>query len=301
VFGLIEGERYNWHTAITALIAGGVLLLALFVGWQHLQRGEPLMPLSLFTGRNFLVGNGIGFVFQLGMIAIAFVLVLYLQMALGYSALETALVLLPNAVLTAVGSAYAGRLSDRVGGKRVLLTGMTMLALGLLVMVLMANSSAWSLVPGLLIIGIASGATFAPLQQVTMDGVDPALAGAASGVANTTRQVGGVLGTAVLGAVLAATLNSSLLSEAREQATQLPAELRTTFVESIVAGGEQFSPPATPAGLSPSDAALFTQLGQETFATGFVAALRMTLLASAAVLAVAALCCLVLPTRKLRS
>ncbi|WP_345572302.1 hypothetical protein [Nonomuraea rosea] len=57
----------------------GVVLLGLFVGWQHLQRGEPLMPLSLFAGRDFAAGNGIGFVFQLGMIGIALVLVLYLQ------------------------------------------------------------------------------------------------------------------------------------------------------------------------------------------------------------------------------
>ncbi|MDW6062941.1 MFS transporter [Streptomyces sp. FXJ1.4098] len=95
----------------------------MFVLWQQRQREEPLMPLALFRGHNFAVGNWVGFVFQLGMIGIMFVLVLYLQMARGYSALETGLVVLPNAVLTAVGSAYAGRLSDKFGGKYVLMAG----------------------------------------------------------------------------------------------------------------------------------------------------------------------------------
>ncbi|MEV0053696.1 DHA2 family efflux MFS transporter permease subunit [Saccharopolyspora shandongensis] len=301
VFGLIEGERYDWGTisgpiGIPSVIAAGVVLLALFVGWQHVQRGEPLMPLGLCAGRNFAVGNWIGFVFQLGMIGIAFVLVLDLQMAQGYSPLEAGFVLLPNAVLTAIGSAYAGRLADRIGGKRVLAAGMIMLALGLVVIVAMAgpDTGAWSLLPGLLIIGIASGATFAPLQQVTMDGVDPGLAGAASGVAGTTRQVGGVLGTAVVGAVLAAYLNSALRDEAELRAAQLPVGLRAQFVESAVSGGGKFSPPPVPAGLSPEDAALFARLGHETFAVGFVNAMQVVLLASAAVLVVAALFCFAL-------
>src|SRR5204863_4636836 len=97
-----------------------------------------------------------------------------------------------------------GRLADRVGGKVVLVAGLATLALGLVVLVVAAeaDATAWQLMPGLVIIGLASGATFAPLQQVTMVGVEARLAGAASGVAATTRQVGGVLGTAVLGAIL---------------------------------------------------------------------------------------------------
>ncbi|MEU6713562.1 DHA2 family efflux MFS transporter permease subunit [Nonomuraea sp. NPDC046802] len=293
VFGLIEGERYDWGTIIGLVIVAGVVLLGLFVVWQRFQRGEPLMPLSLFAGRNFAVGNWIGFVFQLGMIGIAFVLVLYLQTARGYSPLQTGLVLLPNAVLTAIGSAYAGRLSDRVGGRYVLMTGMALLAVGLLLLVLMAgpHGSAWQLMPGLIIIGIASGATFAPLQQATMDGVDPRLAGAASGVSSTTRQIGGVLGTAVLGAVLSAALGSALHTEAVERATRLPANLRSQFLESTVAGARQFSAPAPPDGLTPANAALFERLAHEAFAAAFSDAMRTALLASAAVLAIATVCC----------
>lgn len=305
VFGLIEGERYGWGTiagpvGITSIIVAGVALVVLFVAWQRVSRREPLMPLELFTtGRDFPAGNLIGFVFQLGMIGIALVLVLYLQTVLGYSPLQAGLVLLPGAVLTAIGSVYAGRLSDRFGGKGVLLAGLATLALGLVVLVLTAreDSGGWQLMPGLVIIGLASGATFAPLQQVTMVGVAPHLAGAASGVAGTTRQIGGVLGTAVLGAVLSAGLNSALRHEVQVRAPLLPEGLRAAFGEAVAAGGRQFGPPSTPGGLSPAEAELFTRLGREVFATAYVTAMQVALLVAAAALVVAALCCVLLRGR----
>lgn len=297
VFGLIEGERYDWGTitgpiSIASVIIAGVVLLVLFVLWQHRRKTDSLMPLALFNARNFSVGNGVGFIFQLGMIAIAFVLVLYLQTARGYSALETAAVMLPNAILTAVGSTYAGRLSDKFGGKYVLMAGLAMLTVGLLVLVAStdAHSDAWSLLPGLIIIGVASGATFAPLQQATMDGVNPQLAGAASGVSNTTRQVGGVLGTAVLGALLSARISADLPKEAQEQAAQLPSALRDQFLAAADSAGN-FSPPSVPSGLSVSEADLFRRLGDDAFATSFTHAMHVTFLVAAAVLIAATVLC----------
>ncbi|MCZ4604221.1 MFS transporter [Streptomyces sp. Lzd4kr] len=297
VFGLIEGERYDWGTitgpiSIASVIIAGVVLLVLFVLWQHRRKTDSLMPLALFNARNFSVGNGVGFIFQLGMIAIAFVLVLYLQTARGYSALETAAVMLPNAILTAVGSTYAGRLSDKFGGKYVLMAGLATLTVGLLFLVAStdAHSDAWSLLPGLIVIGIASGATFAPLQQATMDGVNPQLAGAASGVSNTTRQVGGVLGTAVLGALLSARINADLPKEAQEQAAQLPSELRDQFL-AAADSADNFSPPSIPSGLSVSEADLFRRLGDDAFATSFTHAMHVAFLVAAAVLIAATVLC----------
>ncbi|MFC5213753.1 DHA2 family efflux MFS transporter permease subunit [Streptomyces coerulescens] len=297
VFGLIEGERYDWATVtgpigIPSVIVAGAALLVLFVLWQHRRGNDSLMPLALFDARNFSVGNGVGFVFQLGMIAIAFVLVLYLQTARGYSALETAAVMLPGAILTAVGSAYAGRLSDRFGGKYVLMAGLALLALGLLVLVAStdAHSDARGLLPGLIIIGIAGGATFAPLQQATMDGVNPRLAGAASGVSNTTRQIGGVLGTAVLGALLSARINADLPGEARERAGRLPSELREGFL-AAADDAENFRPPSPPSGLGGSETALWRRLGDEAFAASFTHAMHLTFLAAAAALVAATVLC----------
>ncbi|MBT2210958.1 MFS transporter [Actinomadura sp. NEAU-AAG7] len=308
VFGLIEGRRYGWGKiggpiGITSLIATGVMLLLLFVIWQRVQRGEPLMPWELFTSeRNFPAGNWIGFVFQFGMIGISLVLVLYLQMARGFSPLRTGLVLLPNAALTAVGSAFAGRVSDRVGGRLVLMTGLAALSVGLAVLALTAgaDSGVRHLLPGLLIIGLASGATFAPLQQVTMDHVDTRLAGAASGVANTTRQIGGVMGTAVMGVLLSTRLNAALHHEARKHAGELPPQLRAQFIDTATTNGHRFSPPPPPHGLPPAETSLLTHLGQKTFAAAYTTAMQTTLLTSAAILAAAALFCLTLKpqTRK---
>ncbi|MFI7226043.1 DHA2 family efflux MFS transporter permease subunit [Nonomuraea angiospora] len=303
VFGLIEGERYGWGTvtgpvSIPSIIVAGVALLAAFLLRQHRRREEALMPPALFGARNFAVGNGVGFVFQLGMIGITFVLVLYLQTVRGYSALETGLVLLPNAVLTAAGSAYAGRLSDTFGGKYILMTGMTLLAAGLLALAALAGpgSGAWSLLPGLTIIGLASGATFAPLQQATMDGVDPRLAGAASGVSGTIRQVGGVLGTAVLGALLSARLSSTLRGAAEERAGRLPENLRAQFIESSTAAAHHYSAPTLPGGLDPATTSLYERVSADAFAAGFVGAMQTTLVACAVVLVAAALLCLLFKT-----
>ncbi|NIH83491.1 MFS transporter [Amycolatopsis granulosa] len=157
------------------------------------------------------------------------------------------------------------------------------------------TSSAWSLLPGLVIIGMASGATFAPLQQATMDGVSPGLAGAASGVSSTTRQIGGVLGTAVVGVLLSARLSSALHSEAGKRAAQLPEDLRGQFIGDSAAAAHHFGPPVSPGGLDPATAGLYERIAADTFATGFVHAMQFTFLVCAMALVTAALLCFLFP------
>jgi hypothetical protein len=171
------------------------------------------------------------------------------------------------------------------------MSGLTLLAVGLLVLVAMAGpaSSAWSLLPGLIIIGIASGTTFAPLQQATMDGVDPQLAGAASGVSSTTRQIGGVLGTVVLGVLLSARLSSTLRGEAEKRAGQLLENLRARFIDDSTAAAHSYSPPTPPGGLSPATTSLYERVTADMFATGFVHAMQTTLVTCAVVLVAAVL------------
>ncbi|WP_202638781.1 DHA2 family efflux MFS transporter permease subunit [Bailinhaonella thermotolerans] len=304
VFGLIEGERHDWGTiagpiSIGSVLVAGVALLALFGLWERRRGGRALIPPALFAARDFALGNGVGFAFHAGMMAIPLVVVLYLQTARGHGPLETGLTLLPGAALTALGSAWSGRLSDRYGGAPILAAGLATLAAGLVVLVLTAGprGGAWSALPGLIVIGIGNGATYAPLQQVTMDGVDPRLAGAASGVANTIRQVGAVVGLAVLGALLSTRLSAAVPDEAARQAALLPAHLREGFLAAAADGAARFSPPAPPPGLGAGEAALFRRLGQEAFTTAFTAAMHTTLLVTAAVLAAAAACCVLLLRR----
>ncbi|MFI6389913.1 MFS transporter [Nonomuraea sp. NPDC050540] len=299
VFGLVEGERYGWGP-IAPVIFAGIVLLVLFVLWESRGKSEPFIPMALFAARGFSVGNGIGFLFYAGMMAIPLVMVLYLQTARGHTPLETGLILLPGAVLTALTSARSGRLSDRFGGRYILMAGLATLALGLIVLAVTTgpHSTAWSVLPGLMIIGLGNGATYAPLQQVTMDGVSPRLAGAASGVANTVRQIGSVVGLAVLGALLSARLNATLQNDAVRQAARLPEHLRDAFTTAISDGARRSSPPSPPAGLSPAEAALFQRLGDEAFATSFASAMHTTLLATAAVLLAATASCALLAKRR---
>ncbi|MFI6903086.1 DHA2 family efflux MFS transporter permease subunit [Nonomuraea sp. NPDC050394] len=298
VFGLVEGERHGWGPIAPAIVVG-VVLLVVFVIWESRRKGEPFIPMDLFAARGFSVGNGIGFLFYAGMMAIPLVVVLYLRTARGHSPLETGLTLLPGADLTALASACGGRLSDRFGGRHVLPAGLATLTLGLLVLAVTTgpHSTAWSLLPGLMIIGLGNGATYAPLQQVTMDGVSPRLAGAASGVANTIRQIGGVVGLAVLGALLTARLNATLRHDAVRQAARLPEHLRDEFMTAIGDGARRFSPPGPPTGLSPGEAALFRRLGNEVFTASFTSAMHTTLLATAAVLFAATAFCVLLVKR----
>ncbi len=305
VFGLIEGGRYDWGTiagpiTIGSVIVTGVVLLVLFVLWQRREKNEPLMPLALFATRNFTIGNGVGFVFYAGMMAIPFALVLYLQSARGYSPLETGLVLLPSAIVTAIGSAWTGRLTERIEARHILMSGLGLLAAGLLVLTFTTgpDTGAWGLLPGLIIIGLGNGATYTPLQQVTMHGVPPHLAGAASGTANTIRQIGTVLGMAVLGALLSARLNAALAENAGRQAAQLPAHLRDAFLTATAGGAGRFRPPSPPTGLGTGDAALFQRLGHEAFTASFTTAMHATFLAAAAILIAATACCTLLAKQR---
>lgn len=296
VFGLVEGEHFGWGpiapSSSPASCCWSCSCSGRAVG--RASRSSP-WPCSPSEASRSATGSAAG------MMAIPLVMVLYLQTARGHSPLATGLTLLPGAVLTALATAYSGRLSDRSGGRHILPAGLATLTLGLLVLAATTgpHSTAWSLLPGLMIIGLGNGATYAPLQQVTMDGVSPRLAGAASGVANTIRQIGGVVGLAVLGALLSARLNATLQNDAIRQGAQLPAHLRDEFMTAIGDGARHFGPPSSPTGLGPGEAALFRRLGNEAFTTSFTGAMHTTLLATAAVLlAATAFCALLAKQRK---
>jgi hypothetical protein len=142
------------------------------------------------------------------------------------------------------------------------------------------------------------GGTFAPLTTTALREVEPRLAGAASGVMNTTRQVGSVLGTAAVGALLQNRLVASLTSEATERSGALPANLRTPFVSGFrqaassgLVGGSGSSAIKTPPGTPSSIVAELQRLGAEVFSSGYVHAMRWTMLMPIAVIGLAAVSC----------
>ncbi|MGH3227758.1 MAG: DHA2 family efflux MFS transporter permease subunit [Streptosporangiaceae bacterium] len=309
-YGLVEGQRYNWSTitsfiSIPLIIAVGVVLLGVFGLVQRMRQDrEPLVPFVLFRSRNFTLMNWVSGTLSIGMLGIFLPLTIYLQSALGFSALKAGLTLAPSSVVMIILAPIFGRLTDKIGGKYILLTGLTLFAVGMGWVVLIATPhSAWYdfLLP-LIVAGLGMGGTFAPMTTTAMRDVDPRMAGAASGVLNTTRQVGSVIGTAAVGALLQNRLVSSLTSSATTASASLPPQARAPFVsgfrQAATSGLIGGAPTASaPAGTSPGLAAQLRRLGAEVFSQGYVHAMRWTMILPIAVVALAAASCLLLRSK----
>jgi MFS family permease len=194
---------------------------------------------------------------------------------------------------------FLGRLTDKIGGKYILICGLSLFAIGMGWVVLAAQAdSGWQdfLAP-LIVAGIGMGGTFAPMTTTAMREVEPAMAGAASGMLNTVRQVGSVIGTAAVGALLENRLVSSLTAQATSRSAALPAHARVQFISGVrqaatsglISGGPGS---AAPKGTPPALAAELRRLGAEVFTHGYVLAMRWTMALPIAVVVVAALSCL---------
>jgi EmrB/QacA subfamily drug resistance transporter len=309
-YGLVEGQRYDWGTitsfiSIPLIIAAGVVLLGAF-GWVQKMRQdrEPLVPFALFRSRNFTLMNWVSGTLSIGMLGIFLPFTIYLQSALGFSALKAGLTMAPSSIVMIILAPGLGRLTDKIGGKYILLTGLSLFAAGMGWAVLIATPhSAWyDFLAPMIVAGLGMGGTFPPMTTTAMSEVDPKMAGAASGVLNTTRQVGSVIGTAAVGALLQNRLVSSLTSRATAVSASLPPQARGPFVSGFrqAAASGLIGPPArsaAPAGTSPGLAAQLRRLGAEVFPQGYVVAMRWTMILPIAVVALAAASCLALRSK----
>jgi EmrB/QacA subfamily drug resistance transporter len=298
VYGLIEGQRYNWGaflgpiTIIETMVAGGVLLLG-FIFWERLHR-QPLIPTSLFLSRNFALASLVGAMVGFGLLAFFFIFTLYLQSALGMSALEAGLVISPLPIASILTAPLAGRLSDRLGGRPLLMVGLLLFAVGFAweTMVATADAAALTLIPALVVAGAGLGMTFAPLTAMAMNDIRADTAGVAAGVLNTTRQVGSALGGAVVGAMLQSQLVAKLHDEAVSRSSGLPPSLRDHVLAMFPANGSATIGQAArsiPAGVPPQLAQQFGAVIHAIVTHGFVDAMKLPLLAGAGVLLVGAL------------
>jgi MFS family permease len=257
----------------------------------------------MLGNRNFLVMNGVGAAISFAVLGMFLPLVIYLQSALGMTAWEAGLTIAPMPLASMVTAPIAGRLADRFGGKYVLLAGLLLYALGMgLVIWLAAPGSARATFLGPLIIaGLGNGCVYGPAAALAMRDVPRPLAGGASGLYNTSRQVGSVLGTAIVGAVLQNRLATLFFQQAASASDQLSPPLREPFIDSFsnlgrvgleVGRAAQGALVALPAGLPPEVATQVQALAHIVFAQVFVDAMRPTLAVPIAVVVLAAVSCL---------
>ncbi|QFG22422.1 MFS transporter [Actinomadura sp. WMMB 499] len=295
-FALTEGERNDWNGWTWALIGISVMLFVIFLVYERgRQDGEPLVPFSLFRDRNFTIMNFVGIAVSFGLIGVLLPLTIYLQSVLGYSALESGLALLPLALGSFVMAGPAGALSDRIGGKYILMAGVTAFGGGLVWILATAEpGNSWTTLAGpLFLIGMGAGCTFAPMATEVMRNVPPRLTGAASGVNNALRQVGSVLAGAIIGAVLQNRLASALDEQARERARALPGPYRDPFVEGFSGDALQVGAEAAlPAGVPQDVARRLQDAAARVFEHGFVDAMAPTMGVSAGVMFLATAACL---------
>ncbi|UUV29493.1 DHA2 family efflux MFS transporter permease subunit [Amycolatopsis roodepoortensis] len=232
VFGIQNGQTYGWGTAFE-IIGAGVLLLGGFVLWQRANRREPLLPLRIFRHRDFSLGAASAVTVGFTMTSMLLLFVVYVQSVLGLSPADAGLLIAPLALVSGGVAPFAGRLSDRVNPKYLLAFGMLSLSSGLCLvsLVIIPASSPQALLPGLLLCGLGVGFTFSPMNNVTLNSVERSLVGSASGIFNTARQVGGVLGGAAVGVLVEARAGASMTARAPEAAVALPAEFRQRFVD----------------------------------------------------------------------
>jgi EmrB/QacA subfamily drug resistance transporter len=214
VFALIEEPRRGWSSPlIVAPLVGGLVLLGAFFWWER-RAPEPMLPLGLFSRRNFSFANLETLTVYAGLSTLTFFLVLFVQQLAGYSALKSGLALLPITIVMFFLSPRVGRLSMRIGPRLFMGAGPLVAALALVALVrLKPGFSYWfELLPPLLLFSVGLSMIVAPLTATVLADADESDAGIASGVNNAVARVAALLGIAVVGASVAGPSNTLDLS-----------------------------------------------------------------------------------------
>ena len=240
VFALQEGQSHHWAPWIWGTLAGGIGFMAAFLVWQSVNRNEPLIPLVIFRDRDFSLSN-------LGVATIGFVvtatflpLMFYAQAVCGLSPTRSALLTAPMAIATGVLAPFVGKIVDRSHPRPVIGFGFSVLAIAMtwLSIEMTPTTPIWRLVLPLTAMGIGSAFIWAPLAATATRNLPPKLAGAGSGVYNSTRQVGSVLGSAGMAAFMTSRISAEMPPTVTEapgegSVTRLPAFLHEPFAAAM--------------------------------------------------------------------
>jgi EmrB/QacA subfamily drug resistance transporter len=219
VYGLTQSTNLGWTSARTiGVLIGSAILMAAFIVIEMRSR-SPLVPLGFFRRRTPTGANIIGFGLGTMVFGMFFLLSLYMQEVLGFSALKTGVGYLAVALTAVAASGVAQALVTRLGVKPVLVTGLLLLGAGQLYFTQVSVNGSYvsDLLPGFLLIGVGLGFSFVPVSIAALAGVTGRDAGLASGLINTSQQIGGALGLAIL-TTIATTHTDNLLASGEQRA-----------------------------------------------------------------------------------
>ena len=232
VYAITQANNNGWGSLETiGLFNAAAVMLAAFLAWER-RTAEPLVPGSFFRLRTVVGANVAGLILGTAIFAMFLMLTLYMQQVLGYSAMKTGVAYLAVAGTAIFWSGLAAQLVTRIGVKPVLAIGMTALSAGLVyfTQVSVGGSYLGDLLPGFLLIAIGLGFSFVPISIAALAGVPAAEAGLASGLINTSQQIGGALGIAALSAIATSTTSDSIGS-----GSALPLALTDGFQAAFIA------------------------------------------------------------------
>jgi MFS family permease len=211
VFALLDAESAGWGSAQTVgTLVASVLLLAAFVAIERRSRA-PLVPFSIFRLRTITGANVVGILVGASLFSMFFFISLYMQQVLGYSPIHAGLSYLPLAVSIIISAGLASSLVTKVGFKPILATGMVLIAAGLIwfSQISVHGSFLADILGPSLLAAVGLGFAFVPVTIAAVSGVEDREQGLASGLINTSQQVGGALGLAILAAVANSTIGNS--------------------------------------------------------------------------------------------
>jgi EmrB/QacA subfamily drug resistance transporter len=233
VYAITQAGDDGWLATTTIAFGTAALaLLAGFVAWER-RHPEPLMRFGILRTKTVSGANATGFIMGTAMFSMFLMLTLYMQQVLGFSAMRTGVAYLAVAGTAILWSAVAAQLVTRVGVKPVLLTGMTALTAGLVyfTQVSVGGSYLGDLLPGFLLVGLGIGFSFVPISIAALAGIRASEAGLASGLINTSQQIGGALGIAAL-----STIATTRTGDAIASGVAQPAALVDGFTAAFAVG-----------------------------------------------------------------
>jgi EmrB/QacA subfamily drug resistance transporter len=235
VYAITQAAQDGWASAKTlSIFAASAVLLIGFIGWES-RHPEPLMRLGILRTKTVSGANAAGFILGTATFSLFLMLTLYMQQVLGYSPLKTGVAYLAVAGTAIFTSAIAAQLVNRIGVKPALLIGMVSLTAGLLYFTQVSVDGSYlvDLLPGFLLIAVGLGFSFVPISIAALAGIESHEAGLASGLINTTQQIGGALGIAAL-STIATTRTHDAVASGSSQASALVTGFHGAFWAGVI-------------------------------------------------------------------